>query len=80
MDDFDTQINSEEIQDHDPDETCSTCGERVINCTCYENSVCSQCGSDDWGCQCGQPDLQQEYEDLYGGENDYGYDPHMDWW
>lgn len=52
MDDFDTQIQSEETHDHNPDERCSECGCRVIDCVCFAD-VCSQCGSDIHGCRCG---------------------------
>lgn len=80
-DHFDSEINAEEIQDHNPDETCSTCGERVINCKCnwtYPEREDVFEGYGDYDDD--QPDLQKEYEDLYGGENEYDYDVHMDWW
>jgi len=68
FDDFDSQIQPEELHDHDPNEICSGCDQRVIDCECED-----WIGDDD-----GQPDLQQEYHDLYSGEDDFHYESWQD--
>jgi hypothetical protein len=71
FDDFDAQIQSEELNAHNPYETCSTCGERVINCTCVgieEPDNCLLCHMHWSECQC--DDGESYYGNWEGSEGE----------